>query len=203
MEDGLCHNYLGFDLSTQGLKAIISKETEVIKTFYCNFEKDFPEYETESVILTNSKGEIFSNVLMFLDAFDNILTQIKNSGFDFKNIKALSGSAQQHGSIYWKINSREKLNEILTTKSLKNNFLDLDLLASVFCPIWMDNSTKIYVKKLEEKFSPEYLFNKTGSRAYERFTGPQIMKIAKEKPDIYNNCEHISLTSQQQLKIPY
>jgi xylulokinase len=188
-------HYLGLDLSTQSLKVIISNELRVIETFYCNFEKDFPEYETNSGILKNSKGEIFSNVLMFLDALDSVLTQIKNSGYDLKKIKALSGSAQQHGSIYWKKNSKEKLKQISAMKSLKNNFLDLDLLASNFCPIWMDNSTKTYVKKIEENFSPETLFYKTGSKAYERFTGPQIMKIAKEKSEIYNQCEHISLIS--------
>ena len=37
--------------------------------------------------------------------------------------------------------------------------------------------------------------NFTGSSAYERFTGAQISKIAKERPEQYANTERISLVS--------
>jgi sugar (pentulose or hexulose) kinase len=35
----------------------------------------------------------------------------------------------------------------------------------------------------------------TGSRAYERFTGPQIKHVYKYQPDVYENTERISLIS--------
>ena len=35
----------------------------------------------------------------------------------------------------------------------------------------------------------------TGSRAYERFTGPQIAKLYDQTPNVYNKTERISLIS--------
>jgi len=35
----------------------------------------------------------------------------------------------------------------------------------------------------------------TGSKCYERFTGPQIRKIYQNRPDCYKNTEYISLVS--------
>ncbi|MEE6467355.1 hypothetical protein FKM82_007210 [Ascaphus truei] len=39
------------------------------------------------------------------------------------------------------------------------------------------------------------LANLTGSRAYERFTGNQIAKVYKQKPEVYTQTERISLVS--------
>ncbi len=187
--------YLGFDFSTQSLKAIISQNTKIISTFVVNFEKDLPSYGTKSGFLTNSNNEYYSNVLMFLEALDLILTQIKTSGFDFKKIKATSGSGQQHGSVYWKKSARERLQKVSYSKPLKENFVELDLLASELCPIWMDNSTSKYVNEMESKFTARELFNLSGSKGHERFTGQQIHKIARKKKELYSNCDHISLIS--------
>ena len=57
----------------------------------------------------------------------------------------------------------------------KNTFL-VDLLKSSFsridCPIWMDSSTTDECKLLEKHVgSAQHLFELTGSKAYERFTG--------------------------------
>ena len=35
----------------------------------------------------------------------------------------------------------------------------------------------------------------TGSRAYERFTGPQIKHLYKHQPEVYEKTERISLIS--------
>ena len=63
-------------------------------------------------------------------------------------------------------------------------------------PIWMDSSTSIQCRTLEEAVGgPQNLSNITGSRAYERFTGNQIAKIYQTKRDAYDVCERISLVS--------
>ena len=50
------------------------------------------------------------------------------------------------------------------------------------------------MKKLDKYFLI-FIFDDIGSSAYERFTGAQISKIAKEKPEQYANTERISLVS--------
>ena len=85
-------------------------------------------------------------------------------------------------------------------------------------PIWMDNSTTIECDEIvKSKNNRVFLFlhcesflilnfskgigsaaelaKITGSRAYERFTGPQIKHVYKYQPDVYENTERISLIS--------
>lgn len=76
----------------------------------------------------------------------------------------------------------------------------VDLLQSSFsrvdCPIWMDSSTTDECQLLEKTVgNAQNLFQITGSKAYERFTGSQIMKIAKKTPEIYEQTERIQLIS--------
>lgn len=82
---------------------------------------------------------------------------------------------------------------------LKNARL-VDLFQSSFsridCPIWMDSSTTDECQALEKAVDgAEKLFQITGSKAYERFTGSQIMKIAKETSEIYEQTDRIQLIS--------
>ena len=50
-------------------------------------------------------------------------------------------------------------------------------------PVWMDSSTHAQCRQLEEAAGgAEQLAALTGSRAYERFTGTQIRKLAEQRP---------------------
>ena len=63
-------------------------------------------------------------------------------------------------------------------------------------PIWRDSSTTAQCASLEAAMGgPEALAKLTGSRAYERFTANQIMKIAQDHPLDYSATERISLIS--------
>lgn len=60
----------------------------------------------------------------------------------------------------------------------------------------MDSSTTGACKVLTEASGgAQVLADLTGSRAYERFTGPQILKIYTEEPESYEATAHISLVS--------
>ena len=98
-------------------------------------------------------------------------------------VVALSGAGQQHGSVYWRTGAEEMLSNINPSMFMH------DQLGHVFSildsPIWMDSSTTKQCKNLEEVIGgPEALSKLTGSKAYERFTGNQIAKIAQEKSEV-------------------
>jgi xylulokinase len=71
-----------------------------------------------------------------------------------------------------------------------------DAFSTMDSPIWMDSSTTRQCREIENAVGGALELSKlTGSRAYERFTGPQIRKIYQAEPQIYENTERISLVS--------
>ncbi|KAG8573328.1 hypothetical protein GDO81_012363 [Engystomops pustulosus] len=193
--DSAAH-YLGFDFSTQQLKVIaVNEQLHVVYEDNVQFDKDLPEFGTQGgVHVHEDKLTVTSPVLMWLKALDCILDRMKASGFNFSKIKALSGTGQQHGSVYWRTASREVLNHLPAEQPLH---IALQTCFSISdSPIWMDSSTRAECHHLEKSIGgAQVLANITGSRAYERFTGNQIAKVYKQKPKEYSQCERISLVS--------
>jgi xylulokinase len=188
--------YLGLDLSTQSLKATVINSNLIEEyTFVVNFERDLPQYMTKSGYLTNEKNEYFSNVNMFMDALELAFSKMKEDKVEISRIKAISGCAQQHGCVFYSCSNLDINNQFDMKKTLTENFEELNILSSKFCPIWMDCTTTKYARNLEEHFTQEGLFKLTGNRAYERFTINQIQKLLWEKEYIYRHTFHISLLS--------
>ena len=171
--------YLSLDLSTQSLKAILANEKlEPVHECVIEFDKDLPEFKTKDGVHHHSEEQnrITSPTLMWLKAVDLILMKIREDGVALNNVRAISGTGQQHGSVYWKNSAR------LTLARLDSRYPMVDQLQDSFSvldsPVWMDASTVEQCKKLEEVAgSAAQLASITGSRAYERFTGSQIAKI--------------------------
>ncbi|KAJ8307079.1 hypothetical protein KUTeg_015163 [Tegillarca granosa] len=152
-------------------------------------------------------------------ALEMLLNRMQNGGFDFSKVKCVSGAGQrkdklklpmivivcilivafqlfqqQHGSVYWKKGAREKLKNELLLYSLYDQLKDCFSIPD--SPIWMDASTTAQCKKLEEAVGGAMrLAEITGARAFERYTGTQIMKISENNTEAYNNTERISLVS--------
>ncbi|XP_018426691.1 PREDICTED: xylulose kinase [Nanorana parkeri] len=188
--------YLGFDFSTQQLKVIaVNEGFQVVYEDNVHFDKDLPEFGTQGGVHVHSdKLTVTSPVLMWVKALDYILERMKSSGFDFSKVKALSGTGQQHGSVYWKEGSRAVLNGLLSELPLHTSLQSCFSICD--SPVWMDSSTSAECHQLEKSVGgPQELANITGSRAYERFTGNQISKIYKQKPEAYYETERISLVS--------
>ncbi|XP_063777910.1 xylulose kinase isoform X1 [Pseudophryne corroboree] len=188
--------YLGFDFSTQQLKVIaVNEQLQVVYEDNVHFDKDLPEFGTHGGVHVHSdKLTVTSPVLMWVKALDCILDRMKSSGFNFSTVKALSGTGQQHGSVYWREGFRAVLSNLPPELPLHV------VLQSCFSvsdsPVWMDSSTRAECDHLEKSVGgPQVLANITGSRAYERFTGNQIAKIYKQKPREYLETERISLVS--------
>ncbi|KAJ8521240.1 hypothetical protein ONZ45_g2042 [Pleurotus djamor] len=189
--------FLGLDLSTQQLKAIlIAQDLSIIHESAVHFDRDLSKYGiTNGAIKGPGEGEVTSPVAMWVEAMDLLMARMKEAGIDFSSIAAVSGAGQQHGSVYWS-NEAESL-----LASLKPNETLLEQLSPAAfsiprSPIWQDSSTTKQCLKLEESIGgPQALADLTGSRAYERFTGSQIAKIYEENPSGYEATKHISLVS--------
>jgi xylulokinase len=109
-------------------------------------------------------------------------------------IIAISGSGQQHGSVYFNEKAGEALANLDPKKTLVEN------LRGVFTrktsPIWMDSSTAADCMKIRKQLGGiQYTATRTGSDTFERFTGPQIRKFYKTEPEAYTQTASIALVS--------
>ena len=88
--------FLGLDLSTQQLKAIVITENgSVVHESAVNFVNDLPHYgTTNGAIHGKGRGEVTSPVAMWVEAFDLLLERMKQAGVEFARILAVSGSGQ-------------------------------------------------------------------------------------------------------------
>lgn len=199
--------YLGLDSSTQGIKAsLISSESlgTIIHHRAVNYDRDLPHYNTKGGMHVDG-ARVRSPVLMWLEALDLLLSHLvddSNAGvstsgqpYRLSDVVALSGSGQQHGSVFWSHHALNNLTSLDPSVSLAIQLgYSFALLES---PIWADSSTSMQCASLEKAMGgAACVAAATGSRAYERFTGNQIAKIyLEEKEEVYDKCERISLVS--------
>lgn len=189
--------FLGFDSSTQSLKAtVLDFNLNIVVSEIIHFDSELPHYKTKDGVFRDPfiSGRIVSPTLMWVEALDLLLQKLSKSNLDFGKIAAVSGSGQQHGSVYWRNGSAGKLSSLDHEKRLVDQLSDA--FSTTESPIWMDSSTTDQCREIESAVGgPLELSRLTGSRGYERYTGPQIRKMFQTKPEIYHNTERISLVS--------
>lgn len=171
------------------------------------FDADLPSFGTTNGAIRGSYGlapsarwpqgsdTITAPSLLFVAALELGLTRMQATGLPMQRVVSISVSGQQHGSVYWRTGSEALLRglsaaggplaqQLATAFSIPNG------------PIWMDSSTGTECGELEYEIGgPQALADRTGSRAYERFTGNQINKIIHRFPGAYAETERISLVS--------
>jgi len=190
--------FLGLDCSTQTLKAtIIDESLKELESFQCsvNYDTDLPHFNTRGGVHHGKDGiTVTTPTLVWISALDLLFEKLKALKVPFSNIVSISGSGQQHGSVYWKKGAKELLRSLDSTQKLSDQFLNMFSVTS--SPIWMDSSTTKYCKELEERIGgADTLAQLTGSVAYERFTINQIRKISHTQQEFYSQTERISLVS--------
>jgi len=187
--------FLGLDSSTQGLKAeIIDIDTgTIIAGASVNFGKDLPQYNCPNGHLGNSDPLIkHADPLMWAAALDLVFSRLQKQDVPLNKVTGISGSGQQHGSVYLNDKFTKIIAELDSEKNLAEQLAPA--LSRKTSPIWMDRATSKECRELQEKFG-ERLQQDTGSPAIERFTGPQIRKFMKEDSTAYSNTAHIHLVS--------
>ncbi|XP_037091083.1 xylulose kinase-like [Pollicipes pollicipes] len=188
--------YLGFDFSTQQVKALaIDCNLKVICEASVLFDRELPEFRTHGGVNHGADSlTATAPAIMWVKALDMLMDKLRVNGLDFSRVAALSGAGQQHGSVFWRTGAGATLRALQPDQFLHQQ------LESAFSvrnsPVWMDSSTAEQCRRLEEYVGgPQKLADITGSRAYERFTGNQISKLHQVNPEAYKNTERISLVS--------
>lgn len=162
-------------------------------------------------------GVVTSPVNMWLQALDLLLERIsasENGTSLLARVCAISGagqvsarlksfhnraltagpSPQQHASVYWTANASRVLSSLDPTQPLAGQFDGA--FSSPVSPNWQDSSTTAECREMENLVGGEVeMAKRTGSRAHERFTGPQILKLRRKSPDIYANTDRIRCIS--------
>ncbi|HXI84999.1 MAG TPA: FGGY-family carbohydrate kinase [Verrucomicrobiae bacterium] len=189
--------FLGLDSSTQSLSAVvIDYDTRrVVYDRSLNFDKTLPHYGTQNGTLRHDDPlVVHSPPLMWAEALDVLFPQMKQDGVPLGEILAVSGSGQQHGSVYLSNRAAVALAKLNPAKGLVENLRGIFSRASA--PIWMDSSTNVECAEIREKLGGiKTTAQQTGSDTFERFTGPQIRKFYKTEPGNYARTSSIALVS--------
>lgn len=189
--------YLGFDLSTQQLKIVSCYENLSFHSKYSiNFDEFSEKYGIQKgVIFNKSTGEVVTPVSLWIESIQTLLDRMKTDNFPFSEVKSISGSCQQHGTVYY----TSKISSILSSIDFKSNSWYDDLKDAFSFPDasnWQDRSTSQEVQDFENALgSASELCNMTGSKAHYRFSGLQIRRRARENSDAWKKTSHIGLIS--------
>ncbi len=186
--------YLGIDASTQGIKSeLVDFENGSVSSCAVNFGRDLPQYGCPDGFLPNSDPLVReSDPGMWLAALDLLFMRLQKSGVPLNEIAGISGSAQQHGTVFCNTEFSRRLGSLDPRKELVGQLMPC--LSRKRSPIWMDRSTRRECAELEERFGA-YIREATGSPPIERFAGPQIRKFSRENPAAYADTVMIHLVS--------
>ena len=188
--------YLGLDSSTQSLSALlIDTDTgKVVVDRSLNFGERLPQYRSPKGFLANDDEAIkHSDPLMWVEALDLVLQDLRNAGVDLGRVRGISGAGQQHGSVYL-AKSLDKVGDWSLSAPLHEQVRSL--LSRKTSPIWMDSSTSVECAEIARAVgSDERVAAITGSRATPRFTGPQIRRFHKTSPAEWQRTSEIHLVS--------
>jgi len=189
--------YLGLDSSTQSLSAVVIdlERREVIFDHTIKFDERLPEFGTKNGVLSSKDPMVaHSDPLMWLAALDLTCADLRQKGLDLSQVAAIAGSGQQHGSVYLKANSTDTLRSLNPKRPLARQLKKA--LSRPTSPIWMDSSTRQQCDEIEGAVGgAPVVAQRTGSRCFERFTGPQIRKFWQKEKRRYENTAKIHLVS--------
>ena len=191
--------YLGLDSSTQSLSAVLLEASggrhRVVFELSLPFDTTLRHYGTHHGVLPHTDPSIAqSSPVMWAEALETLFARMGEQRVDLSRLTAISGSAQQHGSVYFNDAASRGLETLYNGRPLAPQIVTL--LSRPISPIWMDSSTTTECREIEAAVGGAgRLAQHTGSRAFERFTGPQIRRFATHEPAAYAATDRIHLVS--------
>jgi xylulokinase len=196
--------YLGLDSSTQSVTATAididldehgGRRTILFERTF-RYDDELPQYgTTHGVLQARDPKIVHAPPLMWSEGLDRMIAMlVQQTDIDWSRLRAISGSAQQHGSVYVNDRAADRLGALDPSRPLADQLQDV--FSRKTSPIWMDSSTNAQCRAIEHAVGgPRALAQLTGSRAFERFTGPQIRKFAEEDPAAYAATDRVHLVS--------
>ena len=134
--------YLGIDAGTQSMKGVlIDPERNLVSApVAVHFGKDLPQYRSPDGFLPGDDPVVrHADPAMWAAALDMLLAGMQAAGLPLDEVEGISGSGQQHGTVYLNEDFSGVLPELSPHKTLAGQ------LEKVFSrktsPIWMDVST--------------------------------------------------------------
>lgn len=195
--------FLGFDCSTQSFTAFVIEQgpsnspasSRVVLEKSLNFDTYFPEFGTQNGVLPAAAGgPAHTPPQLWVKALETLLAHLRADGLDFGQVAAIAVSGQQHGSVY--LNAKGEgaianLNAKLTlVEQLEGGY------SRSTSPIWMDATTSKQCTEITAALGgDDAVCALTGSRCFERFTGPQIRKFAQDDAAGYAATRQVLLVS--------
>jgi xylulokinase len=89
--------FLGLDLSTQQLKAVlVTQDRTVLYEQYVHFDRDLAGFgATNGAIRGDEEGEVYCPVVLWIEALDLLMDRLRASGkVDFSRVRGIGGAAQ-------------------------------------------------------------------------------------------------------------
>lgn len=132
-----------------------------------DFDQDFgAKYGVKKGVLVNEdEGEVFAPVAMWLESLDLVLQRLHDKKTPMDRIRGISGSCQQHGSVYWSGQAEALLGGLKADKPLVDQLKDA--FSHPYGPNWQDHSTQNECDKFDAALgSAERLAEVTGSAAH-------------------------------------
>ncbi len=191
--------YLGIDAGTQSL-TVLALDVEGARCRVCfehtvSYDRDLPAFGTRHGVLPADDPRVAAAPpVMWAAALDRAIGTAAAAGLDPARVAAVSGSAQQHGSVYLDALARSRLAALDASHPL------VDQLSGIFtrpvAPIWLDTSTERECEEITRALGgASAVARLTGSRVFERFTAPQIRRFFKTDPAAYARTHRVHLVS--------
>jgi xylulokinase len=188
--------YLGLDSSTQSLSALVvdTASGQVVLEDSVGFGQALPEYESPHGFLSHPDPQRkHADPLLWVAAIDVLFEKLRARGFELGSVSGVSGAAQQHGSVYLKTRVSDAP-PWTPARPLVEQVRPL--LSRLTSPIWLDSSTTSECQEIAAAVGGDArVVEISGSRAIERFTGPQVRKFWRTEPEAYAATAEVALVS--------
>jgi len=131
---------------------------------------------------------------MWVEALEQLFAVFLQKDLPLKDIKLITGSGQQHGTVYLNKSFEPTLKNLNKDKTIVNQIKGI--FSRETSPVWMDSSTTKECEEIRDQLGgPESTIQITGSNTFERFSGPQIRKFYKNDYGFYAQTSVIHLVS--------